>query len=90
MNVAARLQQAAQPNEVLIGEATLALLEAAVKTEPVEPLGLKGKSNPVPAYRLVRVEAAPERSHESPFVGRERELEQIRAAWEPRRARATM
>ncbi len=82
VNVAARLQQAAQPNEILIGDSTLALLREAAETEPVDPLELKGKSARVPAYRLVRLEAAPERSHESPFVGRERELEQIRAAWD--------
>jgi class 3 adenylate cyclase/tetratricopeptide (TPR) repeat protein len=82
VNVAARLQQAAQPNEVLIGDPTLALLRQAAETEPVEPLELKGKSAQITAYRLIRLEAAPERSHESPFVGRDRELEQIRAAWE--------
>src|SRR6476619_2951168 len=82
VNVAARLQQAAQPNEVLIGDSTLALLREAADIEPVEPLVLKGKSALVPAYRLVGLEAAPERSHESPFVGRARELEQFRAAWD--------
>src|SRR5689334_24616028 len=59
VNVAARLQQAAQPNEVLIGQATLALVEGAVATEVVEALQLKGKSSPVSAFRLVRVDAAP-------------------------------
>ena len=44
VNVAARLQQAAQPDEVLIGEATLALVRGAVVVEPVEPLELKGKT----------------------------------------------
>src|SRR6266516_4198900 len=41
VNVAARLQQAAAPGEVLVGEATLELVRAAVETEPVEPLELK-------------------------------------------------
>ena len=59
--------------EILIGEATLELVRGAVETEPVEPLELKGKSEPVPAHRLVAVLDAPERSHESRFVGRERE-----------------
>ena len=51
-----------QPGEVLIGEATLALVRGAVEVEPVEPLELKGKAEPVPAYRLVAVREAPERS----------------------------
>jgi class 3 adenylate cyclase/tetratricopeptide (TPR) repeat protein len=86
VNVAARLQQAAAPNEVLIGEATLELVRGAAETQRVEPLELKGKSQPVPAHRLAAVADAPERSHESRFVGREREIELIREAW--RRAQA--
>jgi class 3 adenylate cyclase len=74
VNVAARLEQAAQANEVLIGEPTLALVREAVEVEPVEPLELKGKAAPVSAYRLERVHAAPERRHDVGFVGRHREL----------------
>src|SRR5213079_2964706 len=61
VNVAARLEQAAQPGEVLIGGATLALVRAAVEGEPVEPLTVKGKSESVPAFRLVAVGGAGER-----------------------------
>jgi class 3 adenylate cyclase len=82
VNVAARLEQAAAPGEVLIGQATLALVREAVAAEPVEPLTLKGKSHPVPAFRLVSVLDAPERSHASRFVGRERELRSLAEAWE--------
>jgi tetratricopeptide (TPR) repeat protein len=81
VNVAARLQQAAGPNEVLIGEATLELVRGAAETQQVEPLELKGKSQPVPAHRLAAVADVPERSHESRFVGRAREVELIRDAW---------
>src|SRR5262245_37538371 len=81
VNVAARFEQAAEPGEVLIGEATHALVYEAVVTEPVEPLVLKGKSEPVPAYRLVSVLDAPERSHALRFVGRVAELAQIVEAW---------
>ena len=59
VNVAARLEQAAAPHEVLIGETTLALVHEAVAAEPVEPLTLKGKSRPVPASRLVSVLGVP-------------------------------
>ena len=54
----------------------------------MEPLDAEGKSEPVPAYRLVSVLDAPERSHASRFVGRERELAQIAEAWERAQAQA--
>jgi len=82
MNVAARLEQAAEPGELLIGAATYALVSAAVDAEMVEPLELKGKAEPVPAFRLLNVLDAPERSHVSRFVGREPELQWLVNAWE--------
>ena len=82
VNVAARLEQAAQPGEVLVGQATFALVREAAEVEPVEPLELKGKAEPVPAYRLLRVRDGPERRHEALFVGRERELALVRGVWE--------
>src|SRR5437667_253870 len=57
VNVAARLEQTAGAGEVLVGELTYRLIRRAVTTEPVEPLALKGKEKPVPAYRLVGVAA---------------------------------
>src|SRR5436305_14331901 len=50
-NVAARLEQAAAPGEILIGKETMRLVRDAVEAEPVEPLELKGKADPVPASR---------------------------------------
>jgi class 3 adenylate cyclase/tetratricopeptide (TPR) repeat protein len=82
VNVAARLEQAAQAGDVLVGGPTLELVRAAVEVEPLEPLELKGKSEPIPAYRLLSVSAEPEPRHESTFVGRDRELTFIREAWE--------
>ena len=62
VNVAARLEQAAQPGEVLVGAADAARSSGMRSdVEPVEPLDLKGKSEPVPAYRLLAVRDAPER-----------------------------
>ena len=81
VNVAARLEHAAGPGEVLIGAETMRLVEGAVETQQVEPLELKGKRERVPAFRLVRVGEAPERRHGDVFVGRERELNEIAAAW---------
>ena len=81
VNVAARLEQAARPGEILIGEETLQLVRGAVDAEPVEPLELKGKEKAVPAHRLVAVLEAPEPRHESRFVGRTDERETLREAW---------
>jgi class 3 adenylate cyclase len=82
LNVAARLQQAALPGEVLIAESTRVLVGDAVDVVPVEAFVLKGKSEPVAAFRLVEARAAGERRHETVFVGRERELALLREAWE--------
>jgi class 3 adenylate cyclase/tetratricopeptide (TPR) repeat protein len=83
VNVAARLQGAAQPGETLLDETTLRVAREAVEAEPVDPLELKGKAEPVPAWRLVAVSAAPaERRFDSPLVGREQELRAVTEAWE--------
>jgi class 3 adenylate cyclase len=82
VNVAARLEQAAQPGEVLVGEPTLALVRDAAEVEPVEPLQLKGKADPASAFRLLRVHEVSDRTPERQFVGRERELALIREALE--------
>lgn len=50
VNVAARLEQAAAPGEVLLGEATYAAVRDAVVAEPAPPIAAKGKSEPVAAY----------------------------------------
>jgi predicted ATPase/class 3 adenylate cyclase len=85
VNVAARLEQAAPANEILIGETTYDLVRAHVDVEPVEPLELKGKAERVPAYRLLAVrDATVEGAHlarRSPLVGRTAEMAQIRAAF---------
>jgi class 3 adenylate cyclase len=80
VNVAARLEQAAPPGEVLIGEETHALCRDAVLAEGVEPLVLKGKADPVRAYRLVDLSddtPAFARRLDAPMVGREDELAQL-------------
>jgi class 3 adenylate cyclase/tetratricopeptide (TPR) repeat protein len=86
VNVAARLEQAAQPGEVLIGQPTLRLVRESVEADQVEPLELKGKAEPVPAHRLLRIRETPERRHVPLFVGRERELALFREAWKDVRA----
>jgi class 3 adenylate cyclase/tetratricopeptide (TPR) repeat protein len=85
VNTAARLETAAQPGEILIGADTHRLVRDAVDVESVEPRSMKGKAEPVECYRLVGVlagTAAPPRAFTSPIVGRERELEDLRRAFE--------
>jgi class 3 adenylate cyclase/tetratricopeptide (TPR) repeat protein len=76
VNVAARLEQAAPPLGILLGESTYRLVRDAVVVEPVEPLELKGKPEPVPAYSLLALSEQEEHTREdtAPLVGREREL----------------
>jgi class 3 adenylate cyclase len=83
VNVAARLEQSAEEDEILIGGDTLRLVRDAVTVTPVEPLTLKGKAEKFPAYRLEAVEAgAPgfSRRLDSELVGRTEELDRLRAA----------
>ena len=82
VNVAARLEQAAEPGEVLVGAETLDTVGAAVEVGEERLLELKGKREPVAARSLVAVREVGERSHTSRFVGRQRELEQLEGAWE--------
>jgi tetratricopeptide (TPR) repeat protein len=83
VNVAARLEQAAGTGEILIGVATERLVRGAAGAEPVAPLELKGKREPVPAFRLLElVEEVPAftRPIDAPFVGRREELGQLESA----------
>jgi class 3 adenylate cyclase len=88
LNVAARLEQAAVPGEILIGARTHELVAAAVETEPVAPVAAKGKAMPVEAYRLLSVRRAEvvERRFDLPMIDREAELERLRRAFEAARA----
>ena len=84
VNVAARLEQRAQPGEIVIGEATYRLVRDAITVEELEPLELKGKSERVSAYRVV--DLAPDapglaRRLESPIVGRSLELAELLEAF---------
>ncbi len=77
VNVAARLEQAAAPGDILLGATTYALVRDAVEAEPLaEPLSLKGKAEPVAAHRLTHVRPGVlghARRLDSPMVGRERQ-----------------
>ena len=80
VNVAARLEQSAEAGEVLIGQATERLVRDIVRTEAIEPSMLKGKAEPVSAYRLLEILPGVStfaRRIDTPFIGRERELQTL-------------
>jgi class 3 adenylate cyclase/tetratricopeptide (TPR) repeat protein len=75
VNVAARLQQTAQPGEILITAETHQLVRDAVQVEPLGEVAVKGRQAPIEAFRLLEVDqsaAGHERRLDSPMVGRER------------------
>jgi predicted ATPase/class 3 adenylate cyclase len=84
VNVAARLEEAADPGEILLGAVTHQLVRDAVQAEPVAPLRFKGKELPVPAWRLITVTSGVPghlRQMDSPMVGREDELALLEQAF---------
>ena len=83
VNTASRVQSAAAPGTVLVGEATRRTTEAAVIYQEAGAHALKGKAEPVRLWRALRVVAGvggAQRSTglEAPFVGRERELRLVK------------
>src|SRR5512132_3378031 len=85
VNVAARLEQAATPGEVLLGQTTWELVRDAIQAEPVAPLALKGKAQRVAAWRLLGV--SPDipghaRRRDIPMVGREAERQLLLEAFD--------
>ncbi len=83
VNTASRIQSLAEPGSVLVGEATKRSSEAAIAYEDVGAHPLKGKSEPVPLWRALRVTARvggvlKAEGLEPPFVGRARELRLVK------------
>jgi class 3 adenylate cyclase len=85
VNTTARLEQAAEPGEILIDQDTFQLVRDAVSAQPVDPLALKGKEGTVSAFRLLQAMpgmAGRARRMHSPMVGRGRELALLRHAFD--------
>src|SRR5262249_49813319 len=81
----------AGPGEVLIGEPTRALARDAISVEELAPLELRGKSEPVAAFKLLALEAGAAgtaRRHDRPMVGRNYELGLLETAFEGARRRS--
>ena len=85
VNVAARLQGAAEPGTVIVGEITHRLTRAAVEYVELAPLELKGKAELVPAWEAVRAVVrgrAARSSATTPLVGRSDETERLLALFD--------
>jgi class 3 adenylate cyclase/tetratricopeptide (TPR) repeat protein len=85
VTTAARLEQSAQSNEILVGDTTHRFVRNAVVAEDAGPVNAKGKAQPVHAWRVLEVvPGAPgwSRRLDSPLVGRDAELAVLKAAFE--------
>jgi len=87
VNLAARMEQTAQPGSVQISGETYRLVSAFFEVEALGVVEVKGKSDGVPAYRVLKRKERPERGRgivglESPLVGRTREVQSLRQALE--------
>ena len=85
-HLAGRMQQLARPGTTLLTEATLASAEGYVEVKALGPTPVRGLTEPVPIYEMVRAGSARTRLHASMargltrFVGRDAEIDQLRAA----------
>src|SRR5438034_9726286 len=86
-NTAARMQQLAEPGAIVVAEASQKLIAPYFATRVLGAVPVKGKSQPVAAYELLkalegvtRLDARAARGL-SPFVGRDDALETLARAW---------
>ncbi len=82
VNVAQRLETAAVPGSVLVGETTFGHTRDRFEYDPLGPINLKGLPEPVRAYRLVAMRAPTrgELRDRTPLIGRESELARLLTA----------
>ena len=87
VNLAARLQSAAQPGRVLISGSTARHVKATFELQDMGEIKVKGKAAPVPVFEVVKGKAVPESGRgfeelHSPLVGRSCELGELREVLE--------
>ena len=78
-NVAARLQSAAAPGTIVVGGSTARRLAHRFTLESLGDISVKGREQPVAAWRLVSIQEASHAPAPTPLVGREQEVERLRA-----------
>jgi class 3 adenylate cyclase/tetratricopeptide (TPR) repeat protein len=85
-HLAARMEQMAVPGTILISADTMNLAEGYLQIRPLGPLPIKGLAEPIEVYEIVAATSVRSRLHAAAargltrFVGRERELGQLREA----------
>jgi class 3 adenylate cyclase/predicted ATPase len=90
-NVAARLQDLAAPNSIVISGETQRLVQGYFEFRPLGPQVVKGLSRRIETYQVLRESAARSRldaasaKRLTPFVGRDRETRLLRSRWEAAR-----
>ena len=79
VNVAARMEQTAQPGTVQISADTQRLVEGAFDLEPLGGIEIKGKSDPMDVFRVVRarLRIGRPRGLVAPLIGRDKEFNQL-------------
>jgi predicted ATPase len=87
VNLASRLEDASERGEILVGPDTHRLTAPLFEFEPLEPVRVKGKAEPVAVYRLVAAKAVRGKARgiaglESPLVGRDAEFQALQEATE--------
>ena len=85
VNLAARLQQAAGPGEILIGPAARSLALDSVELDDLGPIEIKGRSEPLPAWRVICAADRAQPVHSAvvaPLIGRISELELLENTFE--------
>ena len=86
-NIAARLQELAQPGQVVIAESTQRLVQASFDLSPLGPRSVKGLAEPIPAFAVLGEKASGSRfearsgGHLRPMVGRDQELALLLERW---------
>ncbi|MBL7495340.1 AAA family ATPase [Frankia sp. CNm7] len=90
VNVASRLEEAAAPDEILIGDSTYRMIRHSVTVDTIPPLVVQGKRDPLRAHRLIGLvdpsagpgSRTPSLSLAAPVIGRNRERRRIQDAFE--------
>lgn len=80
VNIAARMESAAEPGTVMITEDTKKLIEQNFETETLGPISVKGKSEPLKVFKLIKQKTETDKKNEqsniiSPLIGRKNEFE---------------